>query len=231
MEAYGPNTFFSAFLPLLVSWKCHQSNKAMIHGTKERNTIIAGLLLFLVGTVLIICTLPFFSHTRQEVELVPRSEVIINSTFNIHQLEDKMLTFQLSIGQSIIILATSNKNVSCSIANFTQTDDAIQPDKLDVLYFFQNDTTTINKTWSPPNRVPEPGKYYLVFLARDALPDSPVQVYVNATKTWTDIQLKEVVAEDRVSMLDQNYGYIGSAMVILGIAAIRIAVIRNRRSK
>jgi hypothetical protein len=70
-----------------------------------------------------------------------------------------------------------------------------------------------------------------VFLARDALPDSPVQVYANATKTWTDIQLKEVVAEDRVSLLDQNYGYLGSAMAVLGIAAIRIAVIRKRRSK
>jgi len=190
---------------------------------------IAGLLLLLVGAVLIICTLSIFTHTRQEVELVPRSEVIIDSTFNIHKLEDKVLTFQLSIGQSIAILATSNRNVSCSLANFTQTDDAIQPDKPDVLYFFQNDTTTINKTWSPTTRVPEPGKYYLVFLARDASPDSPAQVYANATKTWTDIQLKEVLAEDRVSLLDANYGYVGSAMAVLGIAAIRIAVIRKRR--
>lgn len=188
-------------------------------------------MLLLVGTVLIICTLSIFTHTRQEVELVPRSEVIINGTFNIHQSEDKILTFQLSIGQSIIILATSNRNVSCSIANFTQTDEPIRPDKPDVLYFFQNDTTTINKTWSPTTRVPEPGKYYLVFLARDALPDSPAQVYANATKTWTDIKLKEVLAEDRVSLLHPNYGYIGSVMAVLGVAAVRIAVIRKRRTK
>lgn len=203
----------------------------MVRRTNERNTIIAGLILILVGTVLIICTFPVFSHTRQEVKLVPRSEVIINSTFNIHQFEDKILPFQLSIGQSIIILATGNGNINCSIANFTQTDDAIQPDRPDVIYFSQNDTTTINKTWSPTTRVPEPGKYYLVFLARDALPASPVQVYANATKTWTDIQLKEVVTEDRIPLLDQNYGYLGSAMVVLGIAAIRIAVLRKRKSR
>ncbi len=232
MEAHRTNTFISAFFPLLASWKCNQSDTAnMIRRTKERNMIILGLLLFLVGAVLIICTLSIFSHTRQEVDPVPRSEVIINSTFNIHQSEDKILPFQLSVGQSIIILANSSRNINCSIANFTQTDDTIQPDKPDVTYFFQNDTTTINKTWSPPNRVLEPGKYYLVFLARDASQDSPVQVYANATKIWTDIQLKEVVAEDRVSLLDQNYGYLGSAMVILGIVAIRIAIIRKRRSK
>ena len=188
-------------------------------------------MLFLVGTVLIICTLPIFSHTRQEVELVPRSEVIINSTFNIHKLEDKMLTFQLSIGQSIVILATSNRNINCSIANFTKTDGAIQPDKPDVTYFFQNDTTTINKTWSPTNRVPEPGKYYLVFLARDALPDSPAQVHANATKTWTDIQLKDVLAEDRIPLLDQNFVYVGSVMAVFGTALFSITLSRSYRPR
>jgi len=199
--------------------------------TNERSAIIAGLMLFLAGTVIIICTFPVFSHTRQEVELVPRSEVIINSTFSIHQLEDKILPLQLSIGQSIIILATSNGNISCSIANFTQTGDAIQPDKPDVVYFFQNDTTTINKTWSPTTRLPEPGKYYLVFLARDAPQNSPVQVHANATKTWTDIQLKEVPAEDRIPLLDQNFIYVGSAMIILGTALFSITFSRSRRPR
>jgi hypothetical protein len=185
-------------------------------------------MLFLVGTVLIICTFPVFSHTRQEVELVPRSEVIINGTFTIYQLEDKILPFQLSIGQSIIILATSNGNMSCSIVNFTQTGDAIQPDKPDWIYFFQNDTTSLNKTWSPTTRLPDPGKYYLVFLARDAPPDSPVQVYANATRTWTDIQFKEVPAEDRIRLLDQNFVYIGSVMIVLGTVLFSITYSRSR---
>jgi len=203
----------------------------MVRRTNERNTIVAGLMLFLVGTVLIICTFPVFSHTRQEVELVPRSEVIINSTFNIHQSEDKILPFQLSIGQSIIILATSNGNISCSIANFTQTNEAIQPTKPDVVYFFQNDTTTINKTWSPTERVSEPGKYYLIFLARDAPLTSPVQVYANVTKTWTDIQLIDVPAEGRIPLLDQNFIYAGSAMIILGTLLVSITFSRSRRPR
>ena len=188
-------------------------------------------MLFLVGTILIFCTFPLFSHTRQEVKLVPRSEVIINSTFNIHQLEDKILPFQLSIGQSIIILATSNRNISCSIANFTQTNEAIQPDKPDVVYFFQNDTTTINKTWSPAERVTDPGKYYLIFLARDAPLSSPVQVYANVTKTWTDIQLIDVPAEGRIRLLDQNFIYVGSAMVIFGTVLFSITFSRSRRPR
>lgn len=196
--------------------------------TNERITIIAGLMLCLFGTVIIICTFPIFGHTRQEVELVPRSEVIINSTFSIYQLEGKIVPFQLSIGQSIIILATSNGNISCSIANFTQ-GDAIQPDEPHVVYFFQNDTTTINKTWNPTIRSPEPGKYFLVFLAPNALQNSPVQVHANATKTWTDIQLKEVPAEDRIPLLDQNFIYVGSAMIILGTALFSITFSRSRR--
>jgi hypothetical protein len=141
------------------------------------------------------------------------------------------LPFQLSIGQSIIILATSNGNISCSIANFTQTNEAIQPTKPDVVYFFQNDTTTINKTWSPTERVSEPGKYYLIFLARDAPLTSPVQVYANVTKTWTDIQLIDVPAEGRIPLLDQNFIYAGSAMIILGTLLVSITFSRSRRPR
>ncbi len=200
---------------------------AMTSSKNMRYTIIAGLLLFLFGITLIVCTLPVFSHTRQEVLLVPMSESIINSTFNLDEFEDKAVTFMLSVGENITILATSNGNISCSIANFTKTDDAIQLDKPDVVYFFQNDTTIVDKTWTPTTRS-EPGKYYLIFLARDAPQTSPVQVHANATKTWTDIRLIDVPAEDRVSLLDQNYIYVGSVMVILGTLVVSVSFSRSR---
>ena len=199
--------------------------------TKERAKMAMGILLFLFGIALIVCTFPIFSHTRQEVLLVPMSEVIINSTFNVHELEDKVATFQLSIGENITILATSSGNISCSIANFTQTDEPIQLDKPNEIYFFQNDTTTINKTWSPADRLPDPGKYYLIFLARDAPQNSPVQVHANASKTWTDIQLIDVPAEGRIRLLDQNFVYVGSALVILGTVLFSITLSRSRRPR
>jgi hypothetical protein len=195
---------------------------AMTHSKNVRYTIIAGLLLFLFGIALIVCTFPVFSHTRQEVLLVPMSEVILNSTFNIDEFQNKTVTFQLSIGENITILATSNGNISCSIANFDKPDD---------VYFFQNDTTTINKTWSPAERVSEVGKYYLIFLAHDAPQTSPVQVHANATKTWTDIQLIEVPAEDRISLLDQNFIYAGSASVIIGTVLFSITFSRSSRPR
>ncbi len=198
--------------------------------TRRKNMgykIIVGLLLFLFGIALIACTFPVFSNTRQEVLLVPMSEVIINSTFNIDELEDKVVTFILSVRENITILATSNGNISCSIANFTQTDNTIQLDKPDVVYFFQNDTTMINKTWTPTTRS-EPGKYYLIFLARDARRTSPVQVHANATKTWTDVQFIDVPAEDRIPLLDQNFIYVGSVMVILGTLVVSVTFSRSR---
>lgn len=203
----------------------------MTRKTNERRTIIFGIILFLVGTVLIICTFPIFNHTKQQLEEVPRSEAIIDGTFTVHQSENKTVPFQLSIGQTLTVLATSDRNITCSIANFTSTDSLIHPDQPDVVYFFQNDTTTINETWSPQTRVPEPGEYYLVFLALDAPPESPAHVFANATKTWTDVQLKDVPAEDKIPLLDENFVYVGAAIVILGTVIFAITFSRSRRSR
>lgn len=203
----------------------------MVRKTKGLKAMLAGLLIFLIGIILIVCTFPVFTHTRQELVQVPRSEVIIDSTFEIHQLEDKVVQFQISIGQSLNIYAAGNGNMSFSIANFTDADGAIQPDQPDIVYFSQNDTTMINTTWNPQSRVPDPGKYYLVFLARNASTDSPVHVYANATKTWTDYLLKDVLAEDRIPLLDQNFVYVGSVMAVFGTALFSITLSRSRRPR
>lgn len=203
----------------------------MVRGIKGLKAMFAGLLFFLIGAILIVCTLPVFTHTRQELVQVPRSEVIIDSTFDIHQLEDKVVQFQISIGQSLNIYAAGNGNMSFSIANFTDADGAIQPDQPDIVYFSQNDTATINTTWSPQSRVPDPGKYCLVFLARNASSDSPVHVYANATKTWTDYRLKDVLAEDRIPLLDQSFVYVGSAMAVFGTALFSITLSRSHRPR
>ena len=193
--------------------------------------MFAGLLVFLIGAILIVCTLPVFTHTRQELVKVPRSEVIVDSTFDIHQLEDKTVQFQISIGQSLNIYAVGNGNMSFSIANFTNANGVIKPDQPDIVYFSQNDTATINTTWSPQSRVPDPGKYYLVFLARNASSDSPIHVYANTTKTWTDYHLKDVLAEDRIALLDQNFVYVGSAMAVFGTALFSITLSRSHRPR
>lgn len=203
----------------------------MVRGIKGLKAMFAGLLFFLIGAILIVCTLPVFTHTRQELVQVPRSEVIIDSTFDIHQLEDKVVQFQISIGQSLNIYTAGNGNMSFSIANFTDADGAIQPDQPDIVYFSQNDTATVNMTWSPQSRVPDPGKYCLVFLARNASSDSPVHVYANATKTWTDYQFKEVLAEDRIPLLDQSFVYVGSVMAVFGTALFSITLSRSHRPR
>ena len=203
----------------------------MVRKIKGLKAMLAGLLIFLTGAILIVCTLPVFTHTRQELVQVPRSEIIVDSAFDIHQLEDKVVPFQISIGQSLNIYAAGNGNMSFSIANFTDAEGAIQPDQPDIVYFSQNDTATINTTWSHQSRVPDPGKYYLVFLARNASSDLPVHVYANATKTWTDYSLKDVVVEDRVRLLDQNFVYVGSVMAVFGTALFSITLSRSHRPR
>jgi hypothetical protein len=203
----------------------------MVRKIKGLKAMLAGLLIFLTGAILIVCTLPVFTHTRQELVQVPRSEIIIDSTFDIHQLEDKVVQFQASIGQSLSIYASGNRNMSFSIANFMNANGVIQPDKPDIVYFFQNDTATINTTWSPQSRVPDPGKYYLVFLAQNASTDSPVHVYANATKMWTDYRLKDVLAEDRIPLLDQSFVYVGSAMAVFGTALFSITLSRSHKPR
>ena len=203
----------------------------MVRKIKGLKAMLAGLLIFLTGAIIIVCTLPVFTHTRQELVQVPRSEIIIDSAFDIHQLEDKVVQFQISIGQSLNIYAAGNGNMSFSIANFTDAEGAIQPDQPDIVYFSQNNTATINTIWRPQSRVPDPGKYYLVFLARNASSDLPVHVYANATKTWTDYSLKDVVAEDRVPLLDQSFVYVGSVMAVFGTALFSITLSRSHRPR
>jgi len=203
----------------------------MVRKIKGLKAMLAGLLIFLTGAILIVCTLPVFTHTRQELVQVPRSEIIVDSAFDIHQLEDKVVPFQISIGQSLNIYAAGNGNMSFSIANFTDAEGAIQPDQPDIVYFSQNNTATINTIWRPQSRVPDPGKYYLVFLTRNASSDLPVHVYANATKTWTDYSLKDVVVEDRVRLLDQNFVYVGSVMAVFGTALFSITLSRSHRPR
>jgi len=198
---------------------------------KGMKVMLAGLFIFLIGAILIVCTFAVFTHTRQELVQTPMSEVVIDSAFDISQLEDKLVQFQTSIGQTLHINAEGNGNLSFSIANFTNPNGVIQPDQPDLTYFSQSDTTAINTTWNPQSRVSDPGQYYLVFLARDALPDSPVQVYTNITKTWTDIQLKDVIVEGRIPLLDQPFGYLGSALAVLGTLMFSVTLSRNRRNR
>lgn len=203
----------------------------MARRAKGLNEMLAGLFVFLIGAILIVCTFAIFTHTRQELVQVPRSEVVIDSTFDIHQLEDKLVQFQISIGQTLHIYAYSNQNFSFSIANFTNPNGMIQPDQPDLTYFSQNNNATINTTWSPQSRVADQGTYYLVFLARNAPPDSPVRVYTSTTKTWTDIQFKDVILEDRVPLLNQPFGYLGSALAVIGTIIFSVTFSRSRKER
>jgi hypothetical protein len=152
----------------------------------------------------------------EQVEQVKKSEIIMNYSFSIHQSRDKMVQTQLSTGQKLNVLAVGSGSFDFLIANFTNPGDAIQPDQPDVTYLLLNQTFAVNMTWSPPTRLPYPGSYYLIFLARNASSDSPVEVNSNVTKTWTDIHTVQVVASDRRALLDQSFKYVGGGTAILG---------------
>jgi hypothetical protein len=202
----------------------------MGRGKRSRQGIVVGLSLFVIGAILLICAQPIFSYTREELQQVPRSEAIMNYSFNVHQSQDKIVQVQLSIGQTLNILATSNDIFNFSIANFTGTDHVIQSDEPDLTYLSLDNTSSINTTWSPTSRTAQPGNYYLIFLARNASPDYPTQIYANVTKTWTDLRIIQVPAADRRPIINPNFAYLGTGIVVLG-AAVLLVTIRAAKGK
>jgi hypothetical protein len=198
-------------------WRC-----CMVHKKTRWYVLIASLLMIIVGATLALCSRPIFTFTRDDgIKEIPRSETIMNYSFTIHQSRDKLAQFQITIGQKLNISATGNGNFNFSIANFTDPSHLEQPDQPDLVYLSLDNTDSVNTTWSPVIRTAEPGSYYLIFLARNASVESPVQIVANVTKTWTDIQTIRV--QYKGSLLDSSFLYVGSAIVILGGAISLIA--------
>jgi hypothetical protein len=190
--------------------------------TKKRATsqIFAGLFLILLGAVLVFCSRPYFSHTIEKLEQVQRFETIMNYSFDLRKSQDKMVQVQMSIGQTLDILASGSDNFTFLVANYTNPENVTALDEPDVTYYALNGTLTVNTTWSPQLRTAEPGNYCLTFLARDFPAESPVHVYANITKKWKDIYTKTVVAPDLKALIDSNYAFAGLGVVILGGAVL-----------
>jgi len=198
----------------------------MVRKKTRSYSIIAGFVLIMVGVTLALCSRPIFTLTRGEVQEVPRSEIIMNYSFNIHQSQDKLVPFQMNIGQNLTIFASGSGIFNFSIANFTDPSHLAQPDQPDVVYLPLENITNINTTWSPVARLSQPGSYYVVFLARNASVDSPVLIEANLTKTWTEIDTIRVPYLG--SVMDSSFAYIGLGIVLLG-GAISLFAFYSRR--
>lgn len=228
---YYKHVYFRHLVFINSMKKDSEQHVQMIRKKAGLGGIVTGLSLVLLGALIALCSMPIFSYTQEETQLVQKSETIIDSSFNIHQSQDKLVQAQLSIGQKLHILATGSGNFNFSIVHLTNTSQVIQPD---VIYLSLNNTHSVNKTWTPQVRSAQPKDYHLVFFARDAPTDSSVHIYANVTKTWTEPQSKLVVAVDRRSIIDRQFVYIGLGVTILGAAVSLVAVHsknmpRNRR--
>lgn len=178
--------------------------------------IIVGLVFILLGAILVICSRPYFSYTIEKLEQVQKSETVMDSSFEIHQSQDKLVKVQMIIGQTLDILASSNENFTFLVANYTDPENVTALDEPDLTYYMLNGTLIVNTTWSPQLRSGENSTYYLTFLARDFPASSPVHVYANITKRWKDIQIKTAVAPDLKALIDSNYAFVGLGFAISG---------------
>jgi hypothetical protein len=195
----------------------------------RRKAILAGLMLILVGAALAICSRPVFTFARDEYRQVPKSQVIIDYSFEIHESQDKLVQVQMIIGQNLSILATGDGNFNFSIANFTDPTQAIQPDQPDVTYLSLEDTNFVNTTWRPTVRAAQPGSYYLIFLARNASSDSPVHIVANVTKAWTEVQTYGVPYQ--AALIDSNFAYVGLGTAVFGAIVSAFFYPRRRLRK
>jgi len=192
---------------------------------KNLQTTITSLSLILLGSALIICTMPLFTYTRDESKLIPKSKTLIAGYFEIYQSHDKVVPVQLSVGQTLNILATSNAIFNFSIVN--EPD----PSNITYTYYSLNNTTLVNMTWTHQIRSSQPGTYCLIFLAQNASSDAPVQVYANITKNWTEIELIPVVMPDRIPLINSNFGYVGLAILVIGVIYLRVNLRSQRKLK
>ena len=194
----------------------------MVRKRVYSRALVTGLAIIVAGAALAICSAPVFTFTRDDVRLVPKSEIIMNSSFNLHQLQDKVVQFQAAIGQELNISVMSDGIFNFSIANFTDPSHISHPDQPDVTYLSIDNTTYVNTTWSPTIRVAQPRSYYLIFLARNASSDSPVHVVANVTKTWTDVQTYGVPYQK--ALIDSSFAYVGLGIFIFGIVVSSVAL-------
>jgi hypothetical protein len=201
--------------------------------TKKRTTsrIFAGFLLILLGAVLVVCSQPYFSYTIEKLEQVQKSQTIIDNSFDLSTSQDEMVQVQMSIGQTLDILASGSKNFTFLVANYTSPANVTALDEPDVTYYILNGTLTVNTTWGPQTRTAEPGNYYLTFLARDFPPESAVHVYANITKKWTDMDTKIVVAPDLKALIDSNYAFVGLGVAVLGGAVLAYTLYLRHRPR
>jgi hypothetical protein len=197
---------------------------------KARSIIIAtGLALFVTGAAIAISSRPVFTFMRNEVEEIPKSETIMNYTFDIHQSQDKLVEFQMSIGQKLDVLATGSADFNFSISNFTDPTQISQPDHPDIVYLSMDNISAINTTWSPVVRLPQPGSYYLIFLARNASIDSPVEIEADVTKTWTEVEPYQVPYQK--ALIKSDFVYLGLGILIPGGAISVVTFISKPRPR
>jgi hypothetical protein len=201
----------------------------MVRKRVYSRALVTGLAIIVAGAALAICSAPVFTFTRDEVRLVPRSEIIMNYSFNLHQLQDKIVQFQASIGQELDIFVMSDGIFNFSIANFTDPSHIAEPDQPDVTYLSMNNTSYVNTTWSPTIRLAQPRIYYLIFLARNASSDSPVHVLANVTKTWTDVQTYGVPYQK--ALIDSSFAYVGLGIFLFGAAISYVALHRQHKPR
>lgn len=98
---------------------------------------VTGIVLIVIGIVLALCSLPIFTFMQDAMREIPKYETIMNYSFNIHESQDKIVQFQMNIGQKLNVLATGNNYFNFSISNFTTTDQPIQADQADVVLYPQ----------------------------------------------------------------------------------------------
>lgn len=201
----------------------------MIRKKVRLYAITISIMLIVVGAALALCSRPVFTFMRDEIREVPRSEIIMNYSFDIHQSQDKTVQFTINIGQKLEVRAAGSRVFNFSIANFTDPSHLIQPDQPDLVYLSLENTASVDTSWSPVIRSAQPGSYYLIFLARNASVDYPVPIVANVTKTWTDIQTYGVPYLG--SLLDSSFAYIGLGILILGGAIFLIAFFSRGHSR
>ena len=196
--------------------------------------MLVGLVLLTVGAIVAFCALPIFSYMKKipDPAAGARTESVYDGVFSVDETHVGDFAFNLTMPQNLTVLATSNGNISCSIVNYTGSPGNYSLDPPDfTIYFSRNDSTFVEATWNSSTRSANAGIYHLVFLPRQDTTSSAIEVHANVTKSWNELVFKEVLADDRIALIDQTSGIVGVAVLLSGTVLLLFGAASSRKKR
>jgi hypothetical protein len=189
----------------------------------KKPIVAAGIISFIIGTLLIALPFVYVPKTVSEAYQVPKSMVLLDGwgpLAAVGPTKSATKGAYLNAGDSLNIQvnATSGKGIDFSVNAVNDANDVL------ATYLFYPEVTTVNKDWI----VPLSSEYNFVFNSSNLFTWKDVTLLV--TKQWTETAYRDVTTN--YQLLPFQFAYLGVVLTLAGIGfSVRWFTSRNASGK